>query len=143
MRRALFTAAGTVLLAGCVADQQARPATSAAAGPVGEVVPAERFFDAVRGNTMLGTLPNGAAYAVFVAPDLTQRLRMTMGGNVTTDQGRLSAESGLSCSRWAVIRQGAPACSEHRREGDTWRAYRSDGALNATFVIRPGNPEGL
>lgn len=128
-------------LPACVADQQGRPATSAATLP-GEAVAAERFIELVRGNSMMGSTANGQAYTVHVAQDLTQRLRVGSGINMQTDQGRISAENGEICSRWTFIRGGAPACGAMRREGDTFRQYMN-GRLWSTFTIRPGNPENL
>lgn len=135
----------SLLAAGC-ADGQA-PASQAPSSPAaalpGEPVSAETLVSLVRGNTMQGTTANNEPFAVHVAPDLSQRLRVTLSnGRVVNEAGRLSTQGDLACSSWTTIRNGAPLCTSTRREGDTFRSYAA-GRLNSTFTIRPGNPEGL
>ncbi|WP_137127776.1 hypothetical protein [Roseomonas sp. HF4] len=137
-----------LLAAGCAATPE--PAAVAPARPEPTVVGGTRltgpeFRQAVFGNTLDRSLPNGARLLMHVAADGEQRLRIVgTNGQRATDRGRIAINGDEICTSWDRIDAGRQNCFAYFRLGESLVAIEMSGAMTPTrFNLLPGNPEGL
>jgi hypothetical protein len=150
---ALPAGLAALLVAGCATPPETAgtPAPVAAAtNDAPQVVGGRRltgpeFRQMVFGNTLDRRLPNGSRLLVHIAPDGSQRLRLTgVQGRTATDRGTISIRGDEICSRWERVGQGQDTCFAYYQLGQSLVAIDLAGAITPTrFELQQGNPDGV
>ena len=107
------------LVSACASSPESRTQL-ASWEPNGPQLTAEQMRTLVTGNTSSGRMKNGVPYAVFYAPDGTQKVRTAQGFR---DAGEWRVtEAGELCGKWQNIgRSDDETCLQGYRDGDSIR----------------------
>ena len=96
------------------------------------------------GNTLTGGNPNGSSWNVYISPSGAAHIRgKAPNGALMEDTGSITIESDSWCNTWSRIGRGAKNCAFIERQGEKFVNRNADGSINSTYMVRPGNPEGL
>ena len=108
----------------------------------GTPVSGAEMKSAFSGNTLSGTAPDGSAFHMFVLPDGNRRMKITSsdGKSTSTRAGTYTIEGDLWCGTWGGSNK---ACQKITKSGSTFMSLNPDGTVNASYTVRPGNPEKL
>ncbi len=101
---------------------------------------AEQMRTMVTGNTSSGRMNNGVPYAVYYAPNGTQKVRTGQGFR-DVGEWRVT-ETGELCGKWKNIgRSGEETCLQGYRDGDAVRI--TGGSSNSPVQFYRGNAANL
>jgi hypothetical protein len=96
------------------------------------------------GNTTYGRAISGERWAMWIQPDGKLTVRgTTTDGSIFGDTGQGTVEGDRWCVVWELLRLGERLCQTVVKDGDQFRNVAPDGHVASTYVVRPGNPEGL
>jgi hypothetical protein len=140
-------------LAGAGANGQAAPPGATSQPPPPEIMYGLRgdrlspgnYRVLVSGNTLFRPLANGTETAVYVAPDGSERMRIsTQNGASATDTGKQTLRGDVACWQWQKAGGGREMCFDYYWNGRLLTMVEKTGQMQpAQFLIKAGNSENL
>lgn len=116
--------------------------TAGSAGAA-ELLSGEEMRELLFGNTLTGSHASvGAAWNAYVAPDGAIHIRGTRKEGAYEFFGTVTIEDDLWCENWKIV-NFQMKCRRISRDGEYFSVIRDDGKVLSSFIVRPGDPEGL
>jgi hypothetical protein len=104
--------------------------------PSGTKLTADQIREQLIDHTTQG-LVNGLPFVQYVAPDGTQKIKMTNFSDSGT--WRLLAW----CRTWKIANGGKEECATVYKSGDTFYTVTATGVVRASYTAKPGNTDHL